>query len=63
MRCLNLINLQSSNHTDFAVSHVEEEEFVQTDDTSAVKIVVMAWPLLDLYWAGTRLKKNFMKSA
>ena len=31
--------------------------------TSAVEMIVMARPLLDLFWAGTRLKKTFMKSA
>ena len=30
-------------------------------DISAVKMVVMARPLLNLCWAGTRLKKHFMK--
>ena len=29
----------------------------------AVEMVVMARPLLDLCWAGIRLKKPFMKSA
>ena len=45
------------------VSHVGEADFVHIGDTSAVKMVVMARPLLDLFWAGTRLKKHFMKSA
>ena len=31
-------------------------------DTSAVKMLVMARPLLDLCWAGTRLEKHSMKS-
>ena len=53
---INLINLQSLAITCLAVSHVEEADFVQIDDTSTVKMVVMARSLLDLCLAGTRLK-------
>ena len=58
MMSLDLINLQSLAILCLDVSHVEETAFVHIDDTSAAKMVVMAGPLPDLYWAGTRLMKS-----